>query len=474
MKKETIIREAVRKAASFNIPELIGTGFIPKNGLFAPTVIYPSMVTTVPLTEEEFFADKCSGGPFLIYTHIPFCVKRCLFCHFVTRTGVTSSEKDDYLSAVEKEIDLFRVRLGLDLIPVAAICIGGGTATDMEPVQLECFLKAFTSRLDLSACSQFTLDTDPTTILNDEGRRKLDILLKYGADRITIGVQLLDDKILTSMNRAHTSEEALLSIKAARQAGFRRICADLIFGYPGQSIESWIDTVDATINSDADALQIFQLRVRPQSLNDGQIWKHFQDRPGLFPSPEETMRLKAAAILMAQNAGYGDEENINLFSKKDASTSQYHQRKFIKQTDVLGFGMAAQSTLGQDIGIKETKSMERYMREVHAGHIPIVRGKKGTADDALRRAVIYTLRNRRSLSKAEYRLRTGKDINEVFGAKITSLIKYGLLKDTEDHLELTEKGYYFADTVCMQFNHPDHMQFGRDAYYTGPLNPYNT
>ncbi len=112
-------------------------------------------------------------GRFAVYVHIPFCIRRCLFCHYPSLYGAPDSEKDKYLDALEKEMDLGLRRLGIDKINVRSILIGGGTPTDLTPPQLKRFLDYFTARTDLSKCTQFNYDVDPATLVGPDGLERL-------------------------------------------------------------------------------------------------------------------------------------------------------------------------------------------------------------------------------------------------------------------------------------------------------------
>ena len=425
------------------------------------------------MAEDDFFADYNGAGPFTLYVHIPFCVKRCRFCHFVTRVGAPQSEVDRYMSALIKEVDLYKSKLSLEKIPTDAICIGGGTATHMTPVQLDNFLEAFASRLDLSHCSQFTIDTDPTTILGDAGRKKLKSLRQYGANRITIGAQVFDNELLKKMNRAHTAEDTLASIDAARSEGFENICVDLIYGYPEQSLESWITTMEQILTLDIKSFQIYHLRIHPQSFQPGPIWQEYQNSPKDFPTVKEILLMRAISFIMTKNSSYADNQYSNLYSRQDATVSQYHEKRYCKLYDCLAFGFAANNELGGNIGIKEYSDIERYCSQVEAGHIPIVLGHKRDEDTFQRRAIIGSLRNHRAIYKKDFESLTGKTVREVFGKKLDTMINYGIFKETVEGFELTPRGYFFADAACLHFFHPDFNPFPAEDYKKGILSPYS-
>ncbi|HEY5521680.1 MAG TPA: hypothetical protein VIK21_00730, partial [Desulfuromonadaceae bacterium] len=151
-------------------------GFINKGGEFFPSgVHYPPITMYPPITQEDFFKGYHlpEDGLLDIYTHIPFCEKRCLFCHYPVKLGPGHElEKDRYLSALEKEMDIYMGLLGLDRIKARSILVGGGTPTYLTPAQLKRFLDFFVKRVDLSKCTQFNYDVDPNTLLGADGAER--------------------------------------------------------------------------------------------------------------------------------------------------------------------------------------------------------------------------------------------------------------------------------------------------------------
>ena len=198
-------------------------GLICKSGDFFPSVHYPPITMYHPISEEDLFASYVTPADGLldVYAHIPFCEKKCVFCHYPVKLGQQSAEKDRYLDALEKEMDLYLRRLGLDRIKGRSILVGGGTPTFLTLEQLQRFLDSFVARVDVSTCTQFNYDVDPVTLIGPEGEERLRMMRDYGVDRLTIGIQSLNDDILKMMNRHHGSEEALLSIENAQKFGYQ-------------------------------------------------------------------------------------------------------------------------------------------------------------------------------------------------------------------------------------------------------------
>ena len=245
--------------------ELQKAGLICLNGEFYPSVHYPPITMYPSTTGEELFKtyQNPEDNSFVLYVHIPFCIQYCTFCHYPNRIGGLPEEKDYYLIALEKEMDIYMRYLGLEKIKARSILLGGGTPTFLSSAQLERFLKLFTSRLDMSACTQFNYDVDPITISKgQEGKERLKILKSYGVNRLTIGFQSLNDNILKKMNRHHNADEAIISAQEAKAAGFQ-VCIEFIYGYPGETLETWVETMEKAVSLGVDEIHNYRLKIIP-------------------------------------------------------------------------------------------------------------------------------------------------------------------------------------------------------------------
>src|ERR1700722_20494050 len=139
---------------------------------------------------------------------------------------------------MEKEMDIYMRRLGIDRIKVRSILVGGGTPSYLSPQQLTRFLNFFTRRLDMSECEQFNWDVDPSTLVGPEGLERLRILRDYGSDRLTLGIQSLDPTVLDMMNRPHAKAGALEAIENSQNLGYQTNIG-FIFGHPGDKLARW-------------------------------------------------------------------------------------------------------------------------------------------------------------------------------------------------------------------------------------------
>jgi len=445
-------------------------GLITERGDFFPSVHYPPITMYPPITEEQLFAGyrPPPDDLFAVYAHIPFCTRPCAFCHYPGKYSATLEEKNLYLDTIAQETDLYMARLGISRIRARCVLIGGGTPTDLTPKQLRGFLDAFTRRVDLSSCTQFSYDVDPSTLLGADGARRLEIMRSYGVDRLTIGAQSLNDAVLKKMNRAHDAAGVAAAIEASKKAGFK-LNIEFIFGYPGQTPENWAEVVAKAAGLGVEEIQLYRLKIAPYGDKTGPVFGHFEHRPEEFPSVPETLVMKKAAMLILNAHGY--HENLTrVFSKERKDFSHYAADQCCNLYDQIGLGLTAFSSLRDRFGLN-TQDFKEYYSLIKAGRLPLNRGLVRDRETQARWAIILPLKNR-DVPKALYQQRAGMSLDGLFREKIGLLKAGGLLAESAAALALTPLGRFFADEVCHQFHHPAHIPFPKAAYAAGDLNPH--
>ena len=468
MIKTEFLKSAEEKRGEFI--RLQKAGLINLNGDFFPSVHYPPITMYQPITEDELFGgyQNPADNRFDIYVHIPFCIRQCVFCHYPVKIGDLSEEKNYYLDMLEKEMDIYMKRLGLEIIKPRSILAGGGTPTYLSPEQLRRFLDYFAAKVDLKLCTQFSYDVDPPTLLGAEGKERLKIMKSYGVGRLTIGVQSLNEAVLKKMNRPHTVQEAAESVEEARREGFK-VNIEFIYGYPGQTLELWADTMQKAVSLGAEEIQLYRLKISPYGDHTGSIREQFAKHPEGFVGAEEAIMMKQIAINILSENGY--TENLRrVFTKKCGDFSHYADNQCCKLFDEIGFGLTAFSSLRDRFALN-TQDFKEYYSLIKQGRLPINRGLVRNADDQQRWCLILPLKNREVYKKI-YQKQTGVSLNEIFRERIEKLKKFGLLYEDDKILRLTGLGSFFADEVCEQFHHPDYMPFPKTAYARKELYPY--
>ena len=451
-------------------------GLIEKTGDFFPSVHYPPITMYPEAEEEALLGDYVipADGLFDIYLHLPFCEQRCLFCHYPVKFGkfgdTVCGDTEQYLDALEREMDLFRNRLGLEKFQARSILVGGGTPTLLAPVQLQRMLESFKRRVDCSRMTQFNFDVDPGTLTDQHGQERLAIMRDHGVERLTIGVQSLDDEILRKMHRPHDTQTALKAIEVCQEHGFQ-LNIEFIFGYPGQTLQAWEDLVERACRLGVDEIQLYRLKIEAYGDAQGPIQKIASLRPQEMPSVETAIRMKQTAIEILGSHGY--LENLRrVFSKDPDKYSHYAHNQCCMQYDQLGFGLTAFSSL-RDRFLLNTQSFEDYYRRIEEGRLPVNRGLKRNDEEQRRWALVLPLKNR-DVDKRQYKHLAGVDFSDAFPQLWNRLESYGLVADKGEFAGLTAKGAFFADEVCHQFHAEQFIPFKKDEYADGPLNPYRS
>ncbi len=454
-----------------DLRELQSAGLIPLSGEFYPSVHYPPITMYDPIEPDEFLETYTlpDDGLVSVYVHIPFCDTRCVFCHYPVAVGLSDDRKDRYLQYLNKEMDLWLRQLGVDRFAAMSVLIAGGTPTAMSPRQFDRFHEDFVRRVDLSRCTQLAYDVHPRTLLGDEGRARLATMRAYGSERLTIGVQTFDDDLLHRMNRGHTRQEALDSIDACHDAGFEDVCIEFIYGYPGQSMESWIDDLRTAIATGVEEIQVYRLKIIPYGDEAGPILRMARRGRADFHDIESTMLMKEVANVLFEEHGYG-QTLTRVFAKNPDHLSHYARDQCCTLADQIGFGISAFSSLRDRFCIAP-ETLREYYRRLDQDKIPINRGLVRDADENRRWNVILPLKNWK-VYKSSFHERTGADLVATFGDRIDVLKRHGLLHEDERKIVLTDKGRFFADEICHQFHTEQYIPFPVDEYADGPLNPH--
>jgi len=470
---ETHVNKIIENAAARldDFARLRDLGLVEKNGDFFPSGVHYPPITKYPLvTEEELFAGYTlpSDGLFDIYVHIPFCLQRCLFCHYPLKLGTNQDqEKDRYLAALDREMALYRARLGVDRFVARSILVGGGTPTFISPNQLRFFFKSLKANVEIPEGTQFSYDVDPNTLLGEEGRERLEIMKENGVNRLTIGIQSLDDEILHLMNRHHSAQEAIESIRVSQEMGFQ-INIEFIFGYLGQTLENWIEVVEKSVTLDVEEIQFYRLKVDAYGDYQGPIKNIKSKHPEKIPTFNETLLMKQCAIDILAQHGY--HENLRrVFTRKPEHYSHYAHNQCCKLYDEVGFGLATFSSL-RDRFVLNTQYFDEYYSMIENGNLPVNRGLVRNHEEQVRWATILPLKNR-SIRKRDFYRATGESIEGKFVEKFSKLKKYGLIEESEKEIKLTKLGCFFADEVVQQFHSPKFLPFPEENYVYGPLHP---
>lgn len=447
-------------------------GLIPIHGEFSPAgVHYPPITNYLPLTQEEAYTNFSEevSGEFDVYVHIPFCHRRCLFCHYPSHYHCGDSEKDVYLDALEREMYLWLTFRGLDRIRSRSILMGGGTPTDLSPRQLHRFLTFFCKYVDISRCPQFNYDVDPSTLVGERGLERLRIIKDFNGDRLTIGIQSLNDDVLRKMNRSHNAATAKEAVENCLRMGFK-VNIEFIYGHPGETLQNWMDVIEEACTLGVDEIQLYRLKIEPYGDQEGTIKKFSSYHPDDLISVEDTIRMKEIANLILEDHGY--KENLRrVYTKRRSDISIYAYNQCCRLRDEVGFGISAFSSL-KDRFLINTPDFGDYYKRISEGRLAVNRGLLRTAEQQILWSIILPLKNY-YIDKHLFFKMNGIKLESVFQDKFRLLKEFGLLMETDKKVELTPKGAFYSDEIVHVFYESQHQSFPPQDFRVGCLNPYN-
>lgn len=375
------------------------------------------------------------------YVHIPFCVRKCSYCDFVSFAGQTAAEHTAYCLALRREI----AALG-DHRQLETVFIGCGTPTILPSDQLAAILQSLEQAFGLAADGEYTLEANPGTVTLDG----LIDCRQAGFNRISFGLQAIQPHILSTLGRIHSSEDFTASVAMAVKAGFQSINADIMFGLPDQTLADVAATVNFLLSQPIDHVSFYSL-----SLEDGTpLQAVCEQEPERLPS-EETERAQYNLIRQTlQEAGF---EHYEISNAARPGRQCRHNLVYWQARSYYGFGAAAHSLI-QGIRRANTTDLKAYLDVWRPGG----RGDQDPfaaantleildQNESRKEVMLLGLRLLAGVSDNDFQARFGSSLTDCFGTQIEHLVSRGLLNADRVGVRLTPLGLDLANQVFMEF-----------------------
>ncbi|MBM3918519.1 MAG: radical SAM family heme chaperone HemW [Sphingomonadales bacterium] len=378
-----------------------------------------------------------------VYFHVPFCRQACYYCDFHFSTGrIHYSEMVNCL-VLEWE----KVHHVLNGEQVNSIYLGGGTPSILPPGDIKRLIDVVGTRNSVRSNAEITLEVNPDDVSSDF----LASVCEAGVNRLSIGIQSLNDESLRYMNRAHDSHMARQSLSMAQSTGFHRISVDLMFGLPHLTDLEWVDSLNEIANFGVSHISAYGLTLEP-----GTVWHRRVQQKKMSVPDEETSRTQYQLLMdFADQRGYRHYEVSNLALPGMESE---HNSAYWKGTNYLGMGPSAHSYVD---GVRwwNVSNNVRYMRSIRGGDLP-------------QTSEVLTLANRHNeYVMTRLRMDTGIDLaeyNTLFGAYFGRDFRRSLQNINPDwvysgdgRLILTREGRFYADGISASL-------FADDSTYPNP------
>ena len=369
-----------------------------------------------------------------IYVHIPFCVKKCGYCDFLSGPAEEGT-RQAYLQALSREIR----RAGQEAEDgrVVSVFFGGGTPTALAGEQLSRLLSELSTAFRFTGDCEITLEANPGTLTPE----KLRLCREAGFNRISIGCQSADNRELKALGRIHTWEEFLDGFHQAREAGFANINVDLMSGIPGQRPDSWETSLRKTAELGPEHISAYSL-----ILEEG---TPFYEKRQELDLPEE----EAERQMYERTGEVLGEYGFRQYEISNYAREGYrcrHNLGYWTGREYLGLGLGA-SSLWRGVRFRNTDSLEEYLRD--SGDPRKLRREEEPLSVSDRQAeyMILGLRLTEGISLEGFRETFGADVREIWPGVLETYEGYGLLEEAEGRLKFTRKGISLSNTVLAEF-----------------------
>jgi len=421
-----------------------------------------------PQSYREALRERSGGqrvgalAPLSVYVHIPFCDSVCYYCACNKVVTRHHSRAESYLECLIREIDLHTEEIGRAQ-PLSQLHLGGGTPTFLQDSELAALMLALRRAFRFLPAAEISIEIDPRTASPD----RLRILAGLGFNRVSFGVQDFDAAVQQAIHRIQPHDQVRELVHAARAIGFQSINADLIYGLPRQTAESFARTVSqvAALRPDRIALYAYAhlpARFKPQ--------RRIADHD--LPSGDARVQMLSQALsgFMAQGYSYIGMDHFALPSDSLAVAKRQGRlhRNFQGYStqpdcDLIALGVSSIGRVGATYS-QNAKTLPEYYDALRQGQFPVVRGLALSRDDILRRAVIMALMCQGHLQFESINLAWLIDFKTYFAAELETLEglqAQGLVQLTDSGIEVTATGWFFVRAVGMVFDR--YLRQGRSS-----------
>ncbi len=400
--------------------------------------------------------------PLSLYIHIPFCDTVCYYCGCNKIITKNREKAATYLGYLKRELEM-QGKLFAGFNQVEQLHFGGGTPTYLSDAQMDDLMRHIRRWFQFAddEKGEYSIEVDPRSVTSE----RIHTLRRQGFNRISLGVQDFDEEVQRAVNRIQPEQQTLETIQAARDAGFRSISVDLIYGLPKQTVMSMNQTITKVIAANPDRIAIYHYAHLPHLFK---MQRRMNDDD--MPSSDAKLDMLALCIRRLNEAGYV-YIGMDHFAKPDDELAVAQRQGLLHrnfqgysthaESDLIACGVSAIGSVGMCYS-QNAKTLEEYYDRLDQDELPVVRGYQLTMDDVLRRFIIQMLMCNFELSIRSLEEAYPIKFDAYFALELDQLKELqqlGLLTMDGEWIEVTLKGRLLIRNICMVFDR--HLQQAR-------------
>lgn len=381
-----------------------------------------------------------------LYIHIPFCVKKCSYCDFLSFENTDFELHRQYVNSMKRELAHYERIYGREF-SVDTIFIGGGTPSLIDANLIWEILLLIKENINVDKNAEITLECNPKTV----NKEKLEIYKRAGVNRLSIGVQSLEDAVLKRLGRVHNEAEALETFKMARDIGFKNINLDLMFAAPEHTMKEWKDTIEKAVKLKPEHISFYSLQLEEGT----RFFEMFEKNELKLISDELDRHMYHYAAEAFKEAGYEHYEISNCAQK---GFECRHNLKYWSVGDYLGVGIGAHSYINGE-RFSNTKDINKYMEELRSDVADDASGwvewqHSNTEFDDMAEFVITGMRKLDGISLLDFHVKFGRELFEAYPEQkkiIDDYAEKGCIILEGDRLMFTGKGIDISNAILAEF-----------------------
>lgn len=386
--------------------------------------------------KKDIVNDLLTPKPLNLYIHVPFCLQKCSYCYYKITLYKGKDQTEQFTDAIIEEITNVCQKFNLFKRPVNSIYFGGGTPSLLKVEQLSRIMDTF-HKLFTITNPEVTIENEPRTIL----QKKVSAYKELGFNRISMGTQSLDDDMIKSTGRGHSSNKVFEAIDLIKNAGGFVTNIDLLSGLPNETMENWLKTVDRAIETNVENLTFYKMQVYANTVF---FDKNVRKNEIAIPSEEEEISLMSIALDRLEGSQYKLWSNFTFISDEKYK-QEYINNTWAKDEDSYGFGPSAFGKLGE-FNIQNYSDFTNYYNSINNNELPINRAFKLSSKDLMIRDIDLRFKFQ-IFSRKDFVARHGFDVCNLVPETIEELKQEGFIELKEDFILQTKKAMLYCDYV---------------------------
>lgn len=375
---------------------------------------------------------------FGLYIHIPFCVSKCNYCDF-NSYKLDENLKIRYINDLKIEMSLYRNELKNNNQEITSIFIGGGTPSILNVEEIKVLFENIRQNFKIKQDAEITMECNPGTLTLE----KLKTMKDCGVNRLSIGLQAVQDYHLKAIGRVHTYSQFEKNYREALNMGFKNINIDLMYALPNQKSEEWRETLAKVVELNPCHISAYSL-----ILEEGtELYRMYENREFSLTDEDTDIEMYNDTINYLETKGYKQYE-ISNYSKDGYECK--HNILYWQCNHYIGLGPGASGYIN-NYRYNNVESLEEYHQKILENKKPIDSIDKLSIEDKIQEKIFMGLRMNKGIKFEDFKKEFNLDFKQKYSKQIKKLTEQDLIKETIKGIYLTQKGREISNTVFIEF-----------------------